>query len=313
MELNDYLSEIEIVYNGLDELSNTLKSALVFACGVAIKQVYSSGSSGNYYDQQIINGFRKFGFNTTELLWEDEPLVFQRLAENMKAALPARLGILATNAGHQIVVDGYNTDEEYHFNFGWGGNSNGWYSFPLSGMPYQLNIFGSVDVDINQTWAGCPDFEILSPTAGSVFSHEAFIPVQIESTGYTVLDSINIFLDNDLIQTGYHPVSCDIDMSLLGNGVHKISVIGFAEDKKLRVKTADFEILRGNVVFAENFDGGWENDWEVISGNTDHTWQILENSLESFSETNSNNITSATCPLAYSNLNEVMILSLIHI
>ncbi len=307
MELNDYLSEIETVYNGLDELPDPLKAALVFAGGVAIKQVYSAGSSGNYYDQQIINGFRKFGFDMTELLWEYEPLVFNRLAENMKAALPARLGILAPSAGHQIVVDGYNTDEEYHFNFGWGGSSNGWYSFPLTGMPYQLNIFGSVDIDINQTWAGCPDFEIIYPPAGSVLTHEAFIPVHIESTGYTLLDSVNIFLDNDLIQTGYHPVSCDIDMSLLGNGVHKISVIGFAADKKIRSKTVDFEILRGNVIFAENFDGSWENDWEIISSNTDHTWQILENSLESFSETNSNSTASATCPLAYANLNEVMI------
>lgn len=306
-ELNGYLQEIVNVYNGTENLTNELKGALVFACGAAIKQVYSSSVSGNYYDQQIINGFHRFGFETGELLWEYEPLVFKRLSENMKAALPARLGILSTSAGHQIVVDGYNTDEEYHFNFGWGGGSNGWYSFPLSGMPYQLNIFGSTDVDINQTWIGCPDFEITSPLAGSVFNAEAYLPIQIESTGFTVLDSVNIFINNELIQTGYYPISLNLPLSILGNGNHKITVAAYAEDKKLRVKTVDFEIARGNVVFAENFDGNWENNWEITSGNLDHTWQILENSLESFSETNSNNITSATCPLAYSNLNEVMV------
>jgi Peptidase C10 family/Secretion system C-terminal sorting domain/Spi protease inhibitor len=306
-ELNVFLSDIEAVYAGNNNLSDELVAYLIFACGAAIKQSYSASISGNYYDQQIINGFRRFGFDTAELLWEAEPLVFQRLAENMKVALPARLGILAPSAGHQIVVDGYNTDEEYHFNFGWGGSSNGWYSFPLSGMPYQLNMFGSVDLDINQTWQDCLDFEFISPLAGSVFHQEANLNIQVEEMGTTPIDSLNIFVNNDLFQAGSYPTSLNLPLSILGNGNHKITVVAFAEDKKMRVKTVDFEIARGNVVFEENFDYGWENNWEITSGNIDHTWQILENSLESFSETNSNSIASATCPLAYTNLNEVMV------
>ncbi|HPR18751.1 MAG TPA: C10 family peptidase, partial [Candidatus Cloacimonadota bacterium] len=306
-ELNTFLTDIEAVYAGPNSLTDEMKAALVFSSGAAIKQVFSSSVSGNYYDQQILNGFHKFGFSTTELLWEYEPLVFIRLQENMKDGLPARLGILSGSAGHQIVVDGYNTNEEYHFNFGWGGNSNGWYSFPLSGMPYQLNIFGSVDVDINQTWNNCPNFEISSPSAGSVFTSESTVPVDIVSTGFCVLDSLTVFIDNDLLQTGNYPLSCLIPLTSLENGNHKVTIAAFGVDKKVRVKTVDFELARGEVVFAENFDNGWENNWEITSGNPDYTWQILENSLESFSETNSNNVTSATCPLAYSNLNEVMV------
>lgn len=306
-ELNDYLNQIEDVYSGEEFLSPEQSAALVFACGAAIKQSYASNISGNYYDQQIINAFRRFGFFTADLLWEDEPHIFKRLAENMKAALPARLGILAPTAGHQIVVDGYNTDEEYHFNFGWGGGSNGWYSFPLSGMPYQLNMFGSIDIDINQTWQDCPDFNIISPVAGSVFNAESSLAIQIEETGITAIDSIDFFVNNDLIQTGLYPINCNFDLSMLGNGNHKITVISYAEDKKLRARSADFEIARGNVIFEENFDGSWENNWELISTNPDFTWQILENSLESFSETNSNSTHSATSPVAYANLNEVMI------
>ncbi|MCF7792858.1 MAG: C10 family peptidase [Candidatus Cloacimonetes bacterium] len=306
-ELNNYLNQIEDVYSGEEYLTPEQSAALVFACGAAIKQSYASNISGNYYDQQIINAFRRFGFYTTDLLWEDEPHVFKRLAENMKAALPARLGILAPTAGHQIVVDGYNTDEEYHFNFGWGGGYNGWYSFPLSGMPYQLNMFGSVDIDINQTWQNCPDFNIISPEAGTVFNTESNMTIQIEETGITAIDSIDYFVDNDLIQTGLYPIGCSFDLSMLGNGNHKITVIAYAEDNKLRAKSVDFEITRGNVIFEENFDGSWENNWELNTTNPDFTWQILENSLESFSETNSNSTHSATSLVAYANLNEVMI------
>ena len=305
-EINDYLIEIENTYNGNDNLSEEQIAALIFACGAASKQSYASDISGNYYDQQIINAFRRFGFDTTELLWENEPLVFQRLAENMKAALPARLGILAPSAGHQIVVDGYNTNEEYHFNFGWGGGSNGWYSFPLSGMPYQLNMFGSVDIDINQTWEDCPDFDIASPIAGYVFNSESYVPVEIVETGTTAIDSITIFIDNMLYQTATYPTTCSLMMSILDNGFHKLIIAVFAENKKMRVKTVDFEVARGNVFFADDFEESWNPFWELISSNTNYTWQIRENSLESFSETNSNSNASITCPVAYANVNEVI-------
>lgn len=112
-----------------------------------------------------------------------------------------------------------------------------------------------------------------------------------------------------MLQSGLYPTNCTFNLNMLGNGNHKITVIAFSEDKKLRVRSVDFEIARGNVIFAENFDGGWENDWEISYTNHDFTWQIQENSLESFSETNSNSTHSATSPVAYTNLNETMVSS----
>jgi len=49
-----------------------------------------------------------------------------------------------------LVIDGYNTDEFYHLNFGWGGTYNGWYQFPLSGMPYGMNVIEGVILDIGE-------------------------------------------------------------------------------------------------------------------------------------------------------------------
>jgi len=45
------------------------------------------------------------------------------------------------------VVDGYNTDEFFHVNFGWGGQYNGWYLLP-SEMPYNLTVLEGAIVDI---------------------------------------------------------------------------------------------------------------------------------------------------------------------
>jgi hypothetical protein len=46
-----------------------------------------------------------------------------------------------------VVVDGYNTDEYYHLNFGWGGSYNGWYLLPQE-IPYELTVVEGVVVDI---------------------------------------------------------------------------------------------------------------------------------------------------------------------
>ncbi|MDD3050557.1 MAG: C10 family peptidase, partial [Candidatus Cloacimonetes bacterium] len=103
-ELNSYLNEISAVYDGEENLNNTQKAALVFACGVATQQVYSSSVSGNYYDPQIVNAYHKFGFNSAALLYGDASLLFERISENIKAALPAQLCILASDgSGHQVV------------------------------------------------------------------------------------------------------------------------------------------------------------------------------------------------------------------
>jgi hypothetical protein len=67
----------------------------------------------------------------------------------MKDALPAHLAVVNPQwtTGHNLVVDGYNTNDYYHLNFGWGGSYNGWYLIPDE-LPYQLTVIEGVIIDI---------------------------------------------------------------------------------------------------------------------------------------------------------------------
>ena len=58
-----------------------------------------------------------------------------------------------------MVVDGYNTDDYYHLNFGWGGDYNGWYLSPDE-LPYDLTVIEGIIVDIMNTDAG-PDLDCI--------------------------------------------------------------------------------------------------------------------------------------------------------
>nr|NQU93391.1 C10 family peptidase [Bacteroidota bacterium] len=50
--------------------------------------------------------------------------------------------------GHNVVVDGYNSDDFFHLNFGWNGSSNGWYTMPPTSAPYNLTVIEGVVMDI---------------------------------------------------------------------------------------------------------------------------------------------------------------------
>ncbi len=148
-ELNTLLDTLESHYSqGI--LTQSDRGAVVYASGAACKQVYTASVSGTFGVNQAYDAYLRFGFDSCELLGEEADSLQERMAWNMMNALPAHLAIIdeGPQYGHNVVMDGYNTDGYFHLNFGWGGSSNGWYSFPLTGMPYGMNIIEGIVLDI---------------------------------------------------------------------------------------------------------------------------------------------------------------------
>jgi len=148
--LNLYLEDIEEIWLNGAMLTSKLKAALSFACGVTAQQVYTSSVSGTFGLEQALMSFQRFGYLTSQLVYPVDTTLNSQIAEDMKLARPVQLGLLIDGGGggHNVVVDGYNTDEFYHFNFGWGGSANGWYTLPPTSIPYNLTIIESAVVDI---------------------------------------------------------------------------------------------------------------------------------------------------------------------
>ncbi|MBN2599620.1 MAG: C10 family peptidase, partial [Candidatus Thermoplasmatota archaeon] len=156
-QLNTYLSTLQSHYQNQIPPTNDDKAAITFACGVAATQVYSASGSGTFGVNQAYEAYQRFNCTTISLLDENDPDLYDRLSDNMKDALPAHLAIVneGWTAGHNVVVDGYNTDDFYHVNWGWGGTYNGWYLLPEE-LPYQLTVIEGVIVDILKN-TGIPD------------------------------------------------------------------------------------------------------------------------------------------------------------
>jgi hypothetical protein len=149
-ELNSYLDAVSQHFATDQALTNTDKAAIVFACGVAATQVYTSTGSGTFGVGQAFAAFQRFNFQDMELLDNSDTDVYDRMADSMMNALPVLLAVMtpAEDMGHNVVVDGYNTDGLFHLNFGWGGSSNGWYQLPEQ-FPYGMTVLEGAIVDIH--------------------------------------------------------------------------------------------------------------------------------------------------------------------
>jgi hypothetical protein len=158
-ELNDYLDTLAYHYDNKLSITDENKATLNFACGVAATQVYTSGVSGTFGVNQAYDAYLKFDCNTVELLDNSDTDLYDRLSQNIKDALPAHLAVVTPgwDAGHNLVIDGYNTDEYYHLNFGWGGSYDAWYLLPDE-LPYDLTVIEGIIVDIMNNDAG-PDLD----------------------------------------------------------------------------------------------------------------------------------------------------------
>jgi len=156
-QLNTYLSTLQSHYENQIPPTNDDKAAITFACGVAATQVYGSSGSGTFGVNQAYEAYQRFNCTTIALLDDNDPDLYDRLSDNMKDALPAHLAIVneGWTAGHNVVVDGYNTDDYYHVNWGWGGTYNGWYLLPEE-LPYELTVIEGIIVDILKN-TGVPD------------------------------------------------------------------------------------------------------------------------------------------------------------
>ncbi len=119
-------------YNGTypEEMRNAV-AVLNAAFGAGIWQTYGSSTSGQIAN--IVDGYNQY-FNlgstcqykggTSQSSWENT--VYSNLTKGQPIVYA---GVHPTNGGHAIILDGYNASNGlFHFNFGWGGQGDGYYT-----------------------------------------------------------------------------------------------------------------------------------------------------------------------------------------
>ena len=179
-QLNEMLDSVDATFKRGEELPGELAAALVFACGTALTQVYTSEGSGTFRVDQAFEAYQRFGFTDCVLFREPDSLMYATLISNLQAGYPAHLAVEnpAGTVGHNVVVDGYReSDGKFHINFGYGGTLDNWYDIPDANFYYGMTKMEGIILNI-------------IPTDGPMAAQEVSRPQQLEVYPNPVSDVI---------------------------------------------------------------------------------------------------------------------------
>ena len=141
---------------------------LMYHCGVSVDMNFAPDGSGanswdvpgairqyfSYSNQANLKGRDEYSLTT----WQD------MLKEQFDLGWPVYYSGFSNSGGHAFVCDGYTDDDLFHFNWGWGGSSDGW--FVIDEIDYSgwaQAIFNYVPADVYTYMPQEPtDLEVVS-------------------------------------------------------------------------------------------------------------------------------------------------------
>ena len=155
------LNELSVTTFGWDAMTTTYTTSstgagadavakLMRYCGQSLRMNYGINSSSSYNVTVGEALTTYFNYDGTTTYVDRAHYTYQQwvglLYNELASGRPVVLGGQSAGGGHSFVCDGYDTDDYFHINWGWGGSSDGYYR--LSALnPWEQGIGGSSTLD----------------------------------------------------------------------------------------------------------------------------------------------------------------------
>ncbi len=273
-EFNVYLDDLEYHYENEMELTDIDKAALSFACGVSVEMNYGSDGSGAWTSSVAGALLSKFDYDTS--IWIDNTggYFYEQLRTNMIEMRPVEISIYQSNGsgGHAIIVDGYNTNDYYHLNYGWGtSNSTCWYLLP-EGMPsgYQNGIIGGGVMEIE---AGDIPVELSGQLdVAAVSAQGAFITLTGNRLYECWVTDPDGSFEFPAVEEGYYDVTAVLENRIYYAFIEDVYIN--ADNNFLQITMGNYEAVTGSVNASVNAEGCqidfYQDGIRYYSGNADY-------------------------------------------
>ncbi|MBR1513732.1 MAG: C10 family peptidase [Bacteroidales bacterium] len=117
--------------SGASEEEKEAVALFMYHCGVSVDMGFSpSGSGANSWDvPDAINRYFSYSSHSTLKTRDNYSLVNWQnmLKESIDLGWPLYYSGYSNSGGHAFVCDGYDDNDLFHYNWGWGGSSDGWF------------------------------------------------------------------------------------------------------------------------------------------------------------------------------------------
>ncbi len=112
--------------------TNSAVATIMYHCGVAVNMDYSPSGSGSYpwdIPPALINYFDYLPTAELKIMADFTSANWQAMLEaELDAGRPVLYTGSGSSGGHAFVCDGYNNSNQFHFNWGWSGSSDGYFT-----------------------------------------------------------------------------------------------------------------------------------------------------------------------------------------
>lgn len=121
-------------------------ATLLWHCGISVNMMYSYNGSGAYSDDVPYALTNYFNYSTDMYgeYMNDATTWLAQVKANLDMGFPLYYSGSDTNGGggHAFVCDGYDENDQLHFNWGWSGSGNGFFALnALNVSGYQFNNY----------------------------------------------------------------------------------------------------------------------------------------------------------------------------
>ena len=181
----------------------------MYHCGVSVDMNFSpSGSGANSWDVPYAIRHYFSYTNQCSLKSRDEYSLTNwqnMLKDQFDIGWPVYYSGFSNSGGHAFVCDGYDDNDLFHFNWGWGGSSDGWFVIDeIDYAGWAQAIFNYVPTDVYDYQPMQP--ENFSVTPSNDFEYAATLtwtnPTQnIHLSNLTEIDQIVVTRDGEIIYT----------------------------------------------------------------------------------------------------------------
>ncbi len=232
-------------------------ATLIYHAGVATYMDYGVESSGAY-ERDAINAFiNNFSYDKGMYLAYRNLYTLNEWHALLQSELDEKRplfygGITSENEGHQFIIDGYNSSNYYHLNWGWSGYANGYYLI-TSLEPTWQGTGGSKEGE-GFSFEQNVVIGLQKSMRGSKFNHEFFFPVPQE-WGFDEINGLSIGLstDVDVIERNKPfllTFSYIFDYGMREfNGSWGIFVIDKNGERKSVLEIFDYDIPAGSAIY----------------------------------------------------------------
>lgn len=149
---------------------------LIWHCGVAVDMDYSYTWSGSNITKtyHALTDYFNYSDDLTiaRKIYYTNDTWFELIKQDIDAGQPVFYAGTGSSGGHAFVCDGYNSSDQLHFNWGWSGSNNNYFSLgALNPGGYNFNYNNEAIISIHPMYGvTCQISATASPTNGGIIT-----------------------------------------------------------------------------------------------------------------------------------------------